>query len=269
MDKREKIEDFLWYGGNELFSTLMGGSMTRSVGIDRLVQLLQEYSDRCRRIKGRSGAYRFMLNKALKNNWLGKNSTDLNSHKLTKADREYIIKHLDAYISAGGRSRRILKKTVGIGAVMLAVGLFVFGIARYMRSKEYQQMLMDYLLTIENTKSSSDEIDFSISTNEGDIYLEHLPKLYYVTSNSETELAPLAENDISDIIVEKDDGGVEYFPDPRSVYSEIPNELCLTSEDYGVKFLPGTYRAVFVFTIKNTEGKDDTTLEIEKEIKVD
>lgn len=60
------IDEFLWYGGNELFSTLMGGSMTRSVGVDRLVQLLQEYSDSCRRIKGRSGAYRFMLNKAEK-----------------------------------------------------------------------------------------------------------------------------------------------------------------------------------------------------------
>lgn len=144
MDKREKIEDFLWYGGNELFSTLMGGSMTRSVGVDRLVQLLQEYSDRCRRIKGRSAAYRFMLRRAQRLSWLGKNSADLSSHRLTREDREYIKARLDGYISSGGRNMRAAKRALMIGAVLLAVGLFVFAIVRYVKSEEYQRQLSGY-----------------------------------------------------------------------------------------------------------------------------
>ncbi len=116
MDKRKRIDDFLWYGGSEMFSSLMGGSETRSVGIERLVRLLEGYSDNCRRIKGKSEAYRFMLKKAKRLNWLGKGSSDLASYKLTKADRAYITKRLDEYISSGGRSRAVLKKLLAAGS---------------------------------------------------------------------------------------------------------------------------------------------------------
>ena len=144
MDKRKQIEDFLDYGGNELFSTLMGGSMTRSVGIDRLVQLLQEYSDRCRRVRGRSGAYRFMLIRARRLGWLGRGSGDLKSHRLTREDREYIIARLDEYISSGGRNMRAAKRALTIGAVLLAAGLFVLAMVRYVKSEEYQRQLGGY-----------------------------------------------------------------------------------------------------------------------------
>ena len=143
MDKRKKVEDFLWYGGNELFSTLMGNAETRSAGVDRLVQLLQKYSDSCRWIKGRSGAYRFMLKKAVRYGWLGKDSADLSSHKLTKADREYIIKHLDDYILSGGNKGKLIRKAAIIGLIILIIASAVFMIARYMYSKEYGKKITD------------------------------------------------------------------------------------------------------------------------------
>ena len=74
MDKRVRIGEFMDYGGNELFSTLMSEGVQRSEGIDRLLRLLEIYSDSCRRIKGRSAAYRFMLRRAKKNGWLGTGS---------------------------------------------------------------------------------------------------------------------------------------------------------------------------------------------------
>lgn len=125
-DKRVQIDEFLGYGGNELFSSLMHSNLQRSEGIDRLVQLLQMYSDSCRHIKGMSAAYRFMLRKAVRKNWLGSGSKDLKSHRLTCEEREYITNKLDEYISSGGRNLRIAKKLLIIGVVILAAGLFAF-----------------------------------------------------------------------------------------------------------------------------------------------
>ena len=144
MDKRGRIDEFLSYGGNELFSSLMHSDTQRSEGIDRLVQLLQMYSDSCRHIKGRSAAYRFMLRKALRYDWLGRGSKDLKSHRLTRDEREYITKRLDEYIASGGRNLRVVKKLLCIGAIIIAIGLFIFATVRYIMSSEYQNMLSEY-----------------------------------------------------------------------------------------------------------------------------
>lgn len=144
MDKSARIDEFLRYGGNELFSSLMGDDTKRSEGLDRFVQLLQSYSDSCRHIRGRSAAYRFMLRKAQGNGWLGRGSKDLKSHRLTAEEREHIMKRLDEYISSGGRNLRVAKRIIGIAAAILAVGLFVFAVVRYAMSDEYQRMMDSY-----------------------------------------------------------------------------------------------------------------------------
>lgn len=141
MDKRVKIDEFLDYGGNELFSTLMNRDIERSGGIDRLIHLLKSYSDSCGRIKGRSAAYRFMLRKALRNGWIGRGFKDLKSHRLTREEREYIEKNLDEYISSGGRNMRVMRKVLSIAAIIIIVGLLVFAMVRYLMSDEYHEML--------------------------------------------------------------------------------------------------------------------------------
>lgn len=260
MDKRICIDEFLDYGGNELFSTLMSGDMQRSEGIDRLVRLLQIYSDRCGQIKGRSAAYRFMVSRADKNGWLGRGSGDLKSHRLTRKERGYIAKKLDKYISSGGRNSRVFKKLIGIGAVIIAVGIFVFAIVRYMKSEEYQRMLSGYFkeqIIIENIEHTADVISFRIKTSkevEGFVYLEHLPKLYYVTSEDEIELTVVPENDIHDIITQHGHD-TEYASDPRSMYSQGEQELKLTKEDYGRGFLSGEYKVVCSFYIYDSKNR--------------
>ena len=117
MNRHDKIEEFLDYGGNQLFSTLMGSDMQRSVGTDRLIELLQAYSDSCRRIKGRSAAYRFMLKKAAKLGWLGKGSGDLKSHRLTQADRAYIMKKLDDFLA---NNRRLIDTEIAENSLSIA-----------------------------------------------------------------------------------------------------------------------------------------------------
>ena len=151
MDKLIRIDEFLSYGGHELFSTLMNSGLQRPEGIDRLIQLLQVYSDSCRHIKGRSAAYRFMLKKAQRNGWLGRGFKDLKSHRLTGDEREYITKKLDDYISSGGRNSRIVTKALGIALVILAIGLFVFATVRYAMSDEYHRMLESLPLSAQNT----------------------------------------------------------------------------------------------------------------------
>ena len=135
-DKRACIDEFIDYGGNELFSTLMHDNLQRSEGIDRLVQLLQIYSDSCGRIKGRSAAYRFMLRKAQRNGWLGRGSKNLGSHRLTREEREYVMQKLDGYISSGGRNARVVKNLLIISAAILATGLLAF-----VTIQEFQRLL--------------------------------------------------------------------------------------------------------------------------------
>ena len=141
MDKRSRIEEFLIYGGDEMFSTLMTGDTERPEVIDRLVQLLQAYSDSCRRINGRSAAYRFMLRKAERSGWLGSGSKDLKSHRLTLEEHDYIIKRLDGYISSGGRASQIKKKLLNILLIIIAAALLILAMARYiMQLETYQNM---------------------------------------------------------------------------------------------------------------------------------
>lgn len=140
MDKCVRIEEFMDYGGNELFSQLMTEGLQRSEGLERLIHLLKIYSDSCGRIKGRSAAYRYMLRKAYNNGWLGKGSKDLKSHRLTDSEREYIAKMLGEYISSGGRSRIFLKKILRIAAVIVAVGLLLFFLVRYFTSDEFKRI---------------------------------------------------------------------------------------------------------------------------------
>lgn len=136
MDKRSRIDEFLDYGGNELFSTLMISDTQRSEGIDRLVQLLQMYSDSCGRIKGRSAAYRFMLRKAQRKGFITRGVKDLKSHRLTREEREYITKKLDGYISSAGRNARAMKKLLMIALFIAAAVLFA-----YICVREFQWVL--------------------------------------------------------------------------------------------------------------------------------
>ena len=142
MDRRARIDEFLCYGGNELFSTLMQDETQRSDGIDRLVELLQAYSDSCGHIKGRSAAYRFMLRKAQRNGWLGSGSKDLKSHRLTIEEREYITETLDEYITSGGRNLQTAKKLLCIVLIIIIVALFA-----YITIREFQRALGDMPLS--------------------------------------------------------------------------------------------------------------------------
>lgn len=239
MDKRKCIEEFMRYGGNELFSTLMHQDIQRSECIDKLVQLLQSYSDYCYRIKGRSAAYRFMLGNAAKRGWLIRESYDLNRYKLTVKEKEYIVKKLEEYIASGGSKSRVLKKDLLIAPVVLAVGLFVFCIWKYMKSDVFSKRMMDYYekqIIIENNSHSSEAISFNISTSDSiaELRIEDVPKVYYVTSDIETEVAVILEGDM--------------------IYSHDETEIKLI-KDGNDGFQKGTYKINFVFYSYNGDGE--------------
>lgn len=128
MDKRAYIKEFLDYGGDELFSQLMGENMQRSDGTDRLTELLKIYSDSCRRISGKSAAYRFMQQKARKKGWIQSNR--LKSCRLSCDEREKIEKELDSYILSGGRKIRIIKTLLCAVATALILGFITFETVR-------------------------------------------------------------------------------------------------------------------------------------------
>ena len=140
MDKLKLIKDFLDYGGGELFSTLMNGAEGRLESLERLCELLKDYSDRCRFIDGRSAAYRFMIKRAQKNGWLGKGSPDLKEHRLSDDERGYIEKEVGEYIASGGKGRIILKKALLAAAAAAAIGLLIFASFKYFSSERYQKM---------------------------------------------------------------------------------------------------------------------------------
>lgn len=252
MDKRRCVEEFLDYGGNELFSTLMHRGAKRSECVDRLVQLLQTYSDSCKRIKGRSAAYRFMLNNAVRLGWLGRESPDLKSHRLTRKEKAHIIKKLDEYISSGGRDRYVLNKLLGGVSVAVIVALAVFGVWKYMQSEEYRLGTMEYFanqIVVRNVRHSAKVISFSISTTESisDVYMEQMPELYYVSREGETSVEVLPEDDLC--------------------FSSVERELELKRSDEE-EFQVGIYKVVFSFYSYNGDGEVNYLPPITKEIAV-
>ena len=169
MDKCEKISQFIDYGGNELFSSLMCEGVKHSEGIDRLVQLLCAYSDSCRFIHGRSAAYRFMIARAKLNHWLGSGSNDLKSHKLTSDDRERIEQQVSDYIKSGGAFARYAKRCAECAAV-LAVIVFAFVMVyRMIVARLEKNELFEYYneqIIIDVKSATRSEIELDIHTTE-------------------------------------------------------------------------------------------------------
>jgi hypothetical protein len=63
MDKRENLLQFLDYGGNELFSSLMESDSDRPQALDRMCILLRK-AVIFGKLKGRAAAYQYMISKA-------------------------------------------------------------------------------------------------------------------------------------------------------------------------------------------------------------
>lgn len=260
MKKADMISEFMDYGGNQLFSTLMTDALKHSEGIDRLTELLKSYSDRCRRIKGRSAAYRYMLSQAEKNGWLGRDSANLHSHRLSNDERKRVEENVGEYISSGGAKKKVFL-SLSLALLVIAVLSFsVYLIWQEMSSKKYQKQMSEFYssqVNIEYSGQTSEGFDFVISTTDNIsefIYMEHMPKLFYITSDSETEIHILPEYDISDITFTCGDD-LEYAQDPRSVYSTDETVLSLSEKDYGKTFFPGRYRVEFDFYFYDSQGE--------------
>ena len=127
MNKEKFVSEFLDYGGNELFSQLMGKSSGRDDALGRLIELLKFCADFCPFIRGRSAAYRSMVKKAVKNGWLSRDSRDLKGHFLTDEERNSVLEALNRYILSGGRSAKLVKAVliaVAAAAILAAAAFF-------------------------------------------------------------------------------------------------------------------------------------------------
>ncbi|MBR1393416.1 MAG: hypothetical protein IJ561_06225 [Ruminococcus sp.] len=261
MDKRRKIEEFLEYGGSELFSTLVDSGMTRGDGINALTELLNSYSEVCRFIKGRSAAYRYMLRKAGAKGMLGKRVPDLKKYRLTRAEKEHISKNVGEYIASGGVKRKAVKRAAGVVGVLIFAALTFWLVERYVYSQEYQEHMKGQFLIIENPKQYDDRIVFKISTMSDmqEIFLMELPTLYYQSPSGEIELVPKPPEDSSE---EEKITGLGLF------YTMEPEKLTLYGWNYGTSLEPGTYRAEFEFYIIDEKGEPQLLTATSKEAKV-
>ena len=242
MDKRERISQFLDYGGNELFSSLMCEGVKHSEGIDRLVQLLCAYSDRCRFIYGRSAAYRFMIARAKLNHWLGPGSNDLKSHRLTADDRERIEGQVGDYIKSGGAKKRYAKRLAecaGVVAVLVFAFIMVY---RMILARLDKNELLEYYseqIIIEVKDATRNELSFTIHTTDNApefVFLDKMPKINCNSVNGdrlELEIDPSEE--------------IQTRQDDRADYTHTPETLHLFSRDYYCGFEHGDYKVEFCF----------------------
>lgn len=242
MDKRERISQFLDYGGNELFSSLMCEGVKYSEGIDRLVQLLCAYSDRCRFIHGRSAAYRFMIARAKVKHWLGPGSNDLKSHKLTHNDRERIEWQVGDYIKSGGAKKRYAKRfaeAAGVVAVLITAYYLVYMNLKDRIENNRQLEYYNEQIIIELKDATKNELSLTIHTTENApkfVFLDSMPKIYCNSINGDKlEL----EIDISEEI--------QTSQDDRADYTHKPETLHLFGRDYYCDFEQGDYKVEFGF----------------------
>ena len=257
MDKCERISQFLDYGGNELFSSLMCEGVKHSEGIDRLVQLLCAYSDRCRFIHGRSAAYRFMIARAKLNRWLGPGSNDLKSHKLTAEDRERTEHQVSDYIKSGGAFARYAKKAAGCAGVLAVIALAFVMVYRMILARLDRNELLEYYneqIIIEVKSATRGEIELSIHTTENApkfMYLSSMPKLHYLTSGNDERYEIDEENEIVS------------SSDERADYTHAPELLRILGYDYLCSFEPGDYEAEFGFYYYDEE---DNRIDLPKKV---
>ena len=87
MDKRENLLQFLDYGGNELFSSLMESDSDRPQALDRMCILLRK-AVIFGKLKGRAAAYQYMISKANQMGFI--KSKKIYAYRLTAAERERI-----------------------------------------------------------------------------------------------------------------------------------------------------------------------------------
>ena len=242
MDKCERISQFLDYGGNELFSSLMCEGVKHSEGIDRLVQLLCAYSDRCRFIHGRSAAYRFMIARAKLNRWLGPGSNDLKSHKLTAEDRERTEHQVSDYIKSGGAFARYAKKAAGCAGVLAVIALAFVMVYRMILARLGRNELLEYYneqIIIELKDATRNELSFTIHTTDNApefVFLDKMPKINCNTVNGDKQEL---EIDMSQEIQTRQDN--------RADYTHTPETLHLFGRDYYCDFEQGDYKVEFGF----------------------
>lgn len=249
MDKNEKITQFLDYGGNELFSSLMCEGVKHSEGIDRLIQLLCLYSDRCRFIHGRSAAYRFMIARAKLNHWLGPGSNDLKSHRLTADDRERIEGQVGDYIKSGGAKKRYAKRLAECAAVVAVLITAYYLVYLNIKDRIENNRQLEYYneqIIVELKDATKNELILTIHTTENApkfVFLDKMPKINCNTVNGDKlEL----EIDISEEI--------QTSQDDRADYTHKPETLHLFGRDYYCDFEQGDYRAELNFYYFDDDG---------------
>ena len=142
MDKMRKIseiEEFLYYGGNELFSSLMENESDRAQALESLAFLLQKYAQTFW-VKGRAGAYRYMIYQAKLSGYV--KSNDLKAFRLTDDEKQRILHLTDEYIKSGGSKRKYLKKALEIILIVIIIALLVLAVYKWVMSDEYQRQII-------------------------------------------------------------------------------------------------------------------------------
>jgi len=247
MTKRERIAELLDYGGNELFSTLMTERTKRSEGVERLIELLCIFSDRCFFVRGRSAAYRSVLFKAKERGYLGRGSNDLKSHRLTPDERQKIEQDVGDYISTGG-ALAALAKNVGLAvAIVSLVILAGYYIYHRLTSGGYQGFESYYSsqIVVEYKGKSGGELVFEIQTTDNVplvIEMEHLPRIAALSSDGSESEVLLGKSITND--------------DPRSSFGKGYTKITISEKEYDTVFTPGQqYNAQFDFFTYNSEDK--------------
>lgn len=138
MRKIEDIEEFLDFGGNELLSSLMEDESDRAQALDRLCVLLQKYSEAFW-VKGRAGAYRYMIGKA--NALCYIKSKELDSTRLSNDEKERILTKINEYRKSGGNLSKYIKKVATIILAILIVAAAIWAVSKWVHSDEYLRRL--------------------------------------------------------------------------------------------------------------------------------
>lgn len=266
MKKPKQIAEFLEYGGNELFSSLMTDESERSIALDRLTILLGKFVIRGRFIKGKVHGYRYMISEA---NSLGFiKSTDLNRFTLTDDECKRVIEKAMEYAKENTILKSIIKKTaVGFVALCIVSGL-IFAVYKYMQSDLYMQRMysiMAHDVTITVVNSGANEIIFEIRNNSNsDYFIKEFPELkYYDFFEQYEEKITKKTNKNSELskslpqqTIFQDDGSYLLAKEDKIVFT-------LKGSQYESSFDSGEYTCYFKFSAVNNDGN---TFEVVKEI---
>ena len=180
MDKRENRLQFLDYGGNELFSSLMESDSDRPQALDRMCILLRK-AVIFGKLKGRAAAYQYMISKANQMGFI--KSKKIYAYRLTAAERERITEKVCKSTGAKYFFKKYGKNVIIYSALLGAAVILVVLIYNYMHSEKYLKRMYhaaEETVIIESAYKTDYGIKLTIHNNSlADYYICDLPTLKY------------------------------------------------------------------------------------------